>query len=184
MERYWFLTWTTYGSWLPGDGRGFTSKTRDSSGETVRHNEFGTPMAMPNSPLENYCEAISKADLVRLNIAHADALLAQFQETATFRTWRLLALAIMVTHIHLGVAVVGDPDPEDILRDFKAYGSRRLNRTWGKPPSETWWTASGSKRKLSSETSVVGAIQYLKNQPNPLLIWTREEGIVFRRVDD
>ncbi len=23
MDRYWFLTWTTYGPWLPGDRRGF-----------------------------------------------------------------------------------------------------------------------------------------------------------------
>src|SRR5947209_816005 len=26
MDRYWFLTWTTYGTWLPGDARGFVGR--------------------------------------------------------------------------------------------------------------------------------------------------------------
>ena len=25
IDRIWFLTWTTYGTWLPGDERGFVS---------------------------------------------------------------------------------------------------------------------------------------------------------------
>jgi hypothetical protein len=29
--RYWFLIWTTYGTWLPGDDRGFVSPVRSSS---------------------------------------------------------------------------------------------------------------------------------------------------------
>jgi hypothetical protein len=33
MDRFWLLTWTTYGTWLPGDERGFVSEVRDDSGE-------------------------------------------------------------------------------------------------------------------------------------------------------
>ena len=29
MDRYWLLTWTTYGTWLPGDARGFVSNVAD-----------------------------------------------------------------------------------------------------------------------------------------------------------
>jgi hypothetical protein len=29
MDRYWLLTRTTYGTWLPGDVRGFVSRVRD-----------------------------------------------------------------------------------------------------------------------------------------------------------
>jgi len=25
FDRHWLLTWTTYGTWLPGDARGFVS---------------------------------------------------------------------------------------------------------------------------------------------------------------
>jgi REP element-mobilizing transposase RayT len=105
---------------------------------------------------------------------HAAALLAQFQETASYRHWQPLAVAIMANHIHIVVGVPGDPDPEKILGDFKSYGSRALNRRWGKPESETWWTESGSKRKLPTEQGIRNAIEYVRNQPNPLLIWVAE----------
>ena len=72
---------------------------------------------------------------------------------------------------HLVVAVIKDPDPEEILRDFKAYGSGRLNRTFGKPASDTWWTVSGSKRKLPNEPAVRAAVEYVRNQYDPLVLW-------------
>ena len=34
MDRYWLLTWTTYGTWLPGDRRGFVSNVLDGSGSS------------------------------------------------------------------------------------------------------------------------------------------------------
>ena len=43
MDRYWLLTWTTYGTWLPGDQRGFVSNVPNGSGPEVRHNIPGTP---------------------------------------------------------------------------------------------------------------------------------------------
>jgi len=55
MDRYWLLTSTTYGTWLPGDFRGFVSNVRDvgandqgadaprSPAREVRHNVPGTP---------------------------------------------------------------------------------------------------------------------------------------------
>jgi hypothetical protein len=43
MDRYWLLTWTTYGTWLPGDTRGFVSDVRDGPGPEVRHNVPSTP---------------------------------------------------------------------------------------------------------------------------------------------
>ena len=63
---------------------------------------------------------------IHLTRPHADILLAQFQETAAFREWLLLAVAIMTNHFHLVVGAEGDPDPERILGDFKSYDSRRL----------------------------------------------------------
>ena len=29
IDRNWFLTWTTYGTWLPGDPRGFVGSLRN-----------------------------------------------------------------------------------------------------------------------------------------------------------
>ncbi len=84
----------------------------------------------------------------------------------------------MANHIHLVVNVHSDPDPETIKRDFKSYASRELSVQWGEPKSKTWWTASASARKLDTDNSVLGAIQYICDQEFPLLIWTMEHGII------
>ncbi len=45
MDRYWLLTWTCYGHWLPGDSRGFVGNVLNDLGERVVHNLPGTPYA-------------------------------------------------------------------------------------------------------------------------------------------
>src|SRR5258707_9350715 len=96
-----------------------------------------------------------------LDMEKAEAVLAQFQETAGHRGWTLRAVAIMANHFHIVIQVPDDPEPSKILTDFKAYGSRALNRRHGKPPSETWWTSKGSKRKLPDETALANGIHYV-----------------------
>jgi REP element-mobilizing transposase RayT len=111
--------------------------------------------------LQAYARSIMRGDPILLDIDKAKALLEQFRETATYRGWTLLAVAILATHIHLIVGVSGDPDPTTLTRDFKAYGSRRLNKSWGKPASETWWVESGSERILNSDASLEAAVFYV-----------------------
>ena len=116
-----------------------------------------------------------KGPPIILNKGHADVMLPQFCETATYRKWELLAIGIMPKHVHLVVGVIGDPDPHKVLGDFKSYASRVLNKKWGKPKSGTWWTEKGSTRKLPDEAAVLAAIEYVRNQENPLLIWIAGE---------
>ncbi len=74
------------------------------------------------------------------------------------------------------VEVPGDPQPGKVLGDFKAYGTRALNRKYGRPQSETWWSAEGSKRILRGDAAVAGAMNYvLKKQPKPLVVWSMTE---------
>ncbi len=176
VDRYWFLTWTTYGSWLPGDARGYVGWAADDTGQIVLHNRPQTPSAPSNPALRKAAIAQLKSPPIVLHLPQAEALFQQFVETTTHRGWLLLAVGIMDTHIHALVGVPGDPDPEKILGDLKAYGSRRLSKGWGQPSSETWWTLSGSKRKLDDQRSIPAVVQYIRQQPNPLLIWTRDEG--------
>jgi REP element-mobilizing transposase RayT len=98
-------------------------------------------------------------------------------ETTAHRGWRLCAAAVMATHVHLVIGVPGDPEPESLLRDYKRYGSRRLNANWPKPSGGTWWTESGSKRKLPDEDAVIAAVRYVRNQQFPLVVWIAPEFI-------
>jgi REP element-mobilizing transposase RayT len=177
MDKYWLLTWTCYGTWLPGDDRGFVSPIAgpDEKYRLIRNSGDPVPGGIP--ALERYHESRLKSEPIYITGDHARVLLDQFRETTRIRNWLLLAVAIMANHTHVIVGVPGDPDPSDILGDFKSYGSRALNRKWGKPASGTWWTESGSKRKKGDETAVFSAIKYVRNQYDSLVVWVNDEAI-------
>jgi REP element-mobilizing transposase RayT len=181
--RAWLLTNTTYGTWLPGDPRGSVTSVRD-----LRPGDKPTPFRfehdLPGEPWEDPIPGLYRSALeqlkgppIYLDREKADIVLTQFLETAAYRGWTPQAIAIMANHFHLVVLVADDPEPSKILADFKAYGSRALNARYGKPPSETWWTGKGSRRKLPDERALVCAIRYvLDKQPHPLVVWAPETG--------
>jgi len=177
MARSWLLTSTFYGNWLPGDPRGFVSRVRDRRDDDedcavrLEHDRPGTPYDEDLPDLWKAAESQMRGPRIHLTKDHAEALMAQFLETATYRGWELLAAAIMHNHIHIVVTVPGNPPPAAVLGDFKSYGSRKLNRGWGKRPNGTWWTESGSKRKLPDESAVERAVAYVARQSNPLVVW-------------
>ena len=127
IDRIWFLTWTTYGTWLPGDERGFVSPKFEGDTPERRNNEPGRPYDEGRPDLRRIAENKLAGDPVRLTRAQAEVVRRQFEETARYRGWQLLAGAIMANHVHLVVGVPGDPDPSALLRDFKSYASRALN---------------------------------------------------------
>jgi REP element-mobilizing transposase RayT len=169
MDRYWFLTWTTYGTWLPGDQRGFVSEVFDEAGNTVLHNVPGTPYDKDVPPLLAYAASIQKEDAVWLDHAQAEVVAAQLRETATHRGWRILALAVMANHVHVVVGVPGDPDAEKLLGDFKGWCTRRLKAGW--PGREYWWTQSGSTRPKKTPDAIRNAVVYVRDQPKALAVW-------------
>jgi REP element-mobilizing transposase RayT len=170
-SRTWLLTWTTYGTWLPGDDRGFVSNVDDGHGQAKRWNQVGSETSAKQRGLQLHARSNMSGDVIYLNSEFAQPLLEQFQETAKHRGWKLLAVAIMANHIHLLVTVDDDPEPYDILGDFKSYGSRKLNRLVGKPKSGTWWTENGSTRKKSTIEAIEASVQYILQQEYPLLLW-------------
>jgi REP element-mobilizing transposase RayT len=176
--RHWLFTNTTYGTWLPGNKRGSVTSVRDATViSRIEHDQPGTPWEGHIPGIECSAAALLKAPPLFLTLRQAEIVLAQFQETALYRERTLHAISIMHNHWHMVTTVPGDPDPNRLLTDIKAYASRALNREYGKPPSSTWWTMRGSKRKLASAAALAGAINYtLYKQPNPLVVWSPELG--------
>ena len=138
----------------------------------IAHDQPQTPVVAPIPGLHASAEKRLACPPVRLLEEHAVILIEQFEQTAAHRSWGLKAAAIMANHIHLVVGVIGDPEPDTLLRDFKSYGSRALNRNWPTPASGTWWTASGSRRKLADEAALRAAIEYVQSQEHPLILRT------------
>jgi len=181
MDRYWLLTSTFYGNWLPGDPRGFVGRVHDARPDDpltitrLKHNIPGTPYDEDLPGLYEASQQLLKGPPIRIDQEQAEVLLKQFQETAACRHWQPLAIALMVNHFHIVVGVPGDPAPTKILGDFKSYGSRALNQRWGKPPSATWWTYAGSKRKLADAPAIHDAVEYVRTQLYALIIWVAPE---------
>ena len=171
MIRTWLLTSTTYGTWLPGDERGFIGTVKDGPGPRVRHNVPETPVDKDFRGLRQSARELLKCPPILLNQEQALVVLDQFRETAAFRRWLLLAGAVMANHFHLVVAADEDVHSTILLRDFKSYASRALNRKWSKPASGTWWTESGSRRTLPDERAVEAAIEYVRCQQYSLALW-------------
>ena len=171
IERYWFLTWRTYGTWLPGDERGFVGTTLNNDEERSIENARGTPQTPAHPHLRNYAQRQMNGPPIRLRPRHAADVLGQLRETAEYRGWELLTASILSTHVHLVVGVDGDPDGGDILGDFKSYASRRLNRLFGKPPNGSWWSESGSRRVVKDEGDLIEAVRYVARQEGAFLVW-------------
>ena len=168
MDRYWLLTWRTYGTWLPGEA-GFVSEFRDAHGEKVLLNTPGEPTADELPALADYAATNMDEDAVVLDQPQADAVAEQLRETAGFRGWHILALAVLPNHVHVLVGVPGDPDPERLLADFKAWATRRLNANG--QPRKHWWVQSGSRRKKETPGAIRAAAEYVRDQPNALVTW-------------
>lgn len=172
MDRYWLITWTTYGNWLPGDARGFAGNVREPDRTQVVHNAPDTPYDANMPGLTHYVREHMTGPPVELDLMQAKALIPQYLETASVRKWSLEAASVMYNHTHIVVGVLGDPDPDSVRRTFVSWATRTLKKLGPVPVNGTWWTAKGSERKLPDETAVRGAVIYVvKKQPNPFAVY-------------
>jgi hypothetical protein len=54
LDRAWLLNWTCYGTWLPGDRRGFVGFHNDANGFRVNRNEPNSETAREIAALRKY----------------------------------------------------------------------------------------------------------------------------------
>jgi REP element-mobilizing transposase RayT len=143
-----FLTWTAYGTWLPGDERGWVKKGVAEIQE-------------PATRLEKYAKRLLKSDPVFLTRELRDVVEATIREHCKIRGWELHALNARSNHVH--VVVTADIHPRRVLDQFKAWCTRRLNESLGPkmPVPGRWWTEGGSKRWINDARHLQNAIQYV-----------------------
>jgi REP element-mobilizing transposase RayT len=176
---WWLLTWTAYGTWRPGDRRGSTLRVPDGTGHRTFEPVAGdTPRA---EALARSASRLLKGAPVRLTNEQAAVTLRAIRSQASFREWELRACAVMANHVHAVLGVGDVEEPSRALSAFKAYASRDLNHACGRPASGTWWTQSGSTRRLRSEPNVLAAVRYVRDQPCPLAVWLAPNFV--RRAD-
>jgi REP element-mobilizing transposase RayT len=156
-----FITFSTYGTWLHGDDRGSVDRNNNVAGEVLLPADI---------KLRHTREALMTEPEYRMEVTERETVLATICQHASFRGWSLLAVHVRTNHVH--VVVVGDAKPERMMTEFKAYASRALNRTKARGARRKHWTRHGSTRWLNTEDSVRRAIEYtVDEQGEPMAVY-------------
>lgn len=151
MALAYFITFSTYGTWLHGSEKGSVDR---------QHNVYGEAVLMPNSALKEYRRKLMKQEPYALNAASRKIVLKAIQDHTTFRDWFLWAAHVRTNHVHI---VVGTGDetksPERMMTELKAHASRDINAARIELECEHW-TRHGSTRHLHTEDEINQAIYY------------------------
>jgi REP element-mobilizing transposase RayT len=148
-----FITWTTYGTWLPGDARGWI-KTR----------EWGIKPSDPE--LENKARARMAEPAVVLTPNKRKLIEQTITDHCRIRRWILHAVNARTNHVHVVVTV--DRDADEIRNQFKAWCSRKLsdqakltNAVAKKAGRRHWFTEGGDSEAVYDEQHLENVILYV-----------------------
>ena len=177
MERPFALhtTWTTYGTWLPGDERGHVSHTLQATGDwDQRVNSVGAPPASGHERTRELARSLMKHDAVMLNLEQAMQVAIALVDAVAKRGWRIGRAAIMANHVHV-VTFDTPPDGVAVRRILKGTTQAALTDRAGAP--QRWWTAGGSDRYKNDDAAIENALRYVENQER-ILVAIRDNAIV------
>jgi len=161
-----FITFACYGTWLHGTDR--LSVDRD-------HNLPGHPFVCPNSEREAQERRLMDQPPYEMDARRRQVVLNAIREVARYRGWRLLAVHVRTTHVH--VVVDANDTPERVMNDFKGYASRRLNQSELDSVGRKRWGRHGSTPYLWKPEDVDRAIHYvLREQGEPMAVFDITSG--------
>ena len=147
------IIWTTYGTWLPGDARGWVKKGQ----WTVQP---------PDPDLDRQARERMAEPPVLLTPEQRSLVEQTIADHCRHRGWVLHAVQARTNHVH--VVVTADRDPDEVRDQFKAWCSRKLSDAAGlvrtvakKAGRRRWFTEGGDKELIDNEQYLTNAIQYV-----------------------
>ena len=151
-----FITWTTYGSWLPGDARGWMKWKKGEQ--------------QPQPVLEDWCKGRMKEKAVLLSSEQRDAVENVIREHAEHRGWELHAVSARSNHVHVAVTVVPKTGNQSYrvadgvkrVRDqFKANATRVLRQGENPIRNEKVWTKGGDIQFIDTDEDLEQVVIYI-----------------------
>ena len=140
------ITWTTHGTWLPGDERGWVRR--------------GVPgVQAPDPDRREEARQDMREPALVLDAEQCAVVEATVRAHCVIRRWTLHALNARTTHVHV-VVTAAATDPTKAMDQLKSWCSRRLNERTTKPP-ERWWTRHGSTKWINDEDYFHRAVRYV-----------------------
>jgi REP element-mobilizing transposase RayT len=142
-----FLTWRTYGTWLPGDARGWF--------------EYQGGWQTPDPVRELEAKARMTDDACILTQEQREAVEVQIAETCARRGWTLHAVNCRSNHVHVVVSADVE-NPRKIRIDLKAWTTRALTERFDRDRNN-WWEERGSIRYLNRDDDLEAATVYVRD---------------------
>jgi REP element-mobilizing transposase RayT len=159
------ITFTCYGTRLHGD---------EEASADQRHNIPGSPFLPPRRGWVIAEERKMAQPPYQMDRARREIVLRATQQHCAQRNWRLLAVHVRSTHVHLVLGA--EQGPERILTEIKAYASRALSRAGFDGRARKRWARHGSTRYLWRPQHVKAAVEYVVfGQGDPMAVW-RSQG--------
>ena len=148
----WFLTWTTYGTWLHGDARG---------------SHIGSHPLPPNPELEASMRAEMTEDVAILTDVQRALVGEAIVRECANQGWFLHARNVRTNHVH--VVVSASAEGSIVLARLKAVASNALSDQAGLPMTagrngrRRWWTEKGNKVPVEHEAALAEFVQYVSD---------------------
>ena len=156
------ITWTCYGTWLPGYARGYVSNTLpESGGWSPRENMPGTPYTADDAHTNRRARTLQKWPTVWLTAEQSLCVAETLVRTAEKRHWRIVRAAVMANHVHV-LLMDGPDDGPAVRRILKGNTQAALTDQAGHP--HRWWTEDGSDRYKHDWPAIEAADVYVQDQ--------------------
>jgi REP element-mobilizing transposase RayT len=149
-----FLTFRTYGTWLPGDIRGYVA-----AGATHE-----SPLLAPNPDWVERIGGSMRDAPFRMTQPQRTSVTETIRRVCGLREWSMLAANIRTNHVHVVVAAA--TTPELVLNAFKTWCTRQLRDDGLAPANGRVWARHGSTRYLWQESAVEAAVWYVVHGQN------------------
>jgi hypothetical protein len=149
--RAYFLTFSAYGTHLPGAGNGSVD---------VKRRAFGTSLEIRDPRRESYWNSRLQETPWSLDQQARQVVLRAMLQVCSHRQWFAHAIHVRTTHVH--AVAWGNEKPERMLTDFKAYSTRAI-RSVTEIPRSRYWAHHGSTRYLWNDLSLKAAVDYVLN---------------------
>ena len=146
----WFLTFHPYGTWLPGDARGWTNP------KSVRR---GITCSPPSPALEAFARALMRQPPLYFDGAMRSVVSCAIVGLCVERAWTLHDHVVTRTHLH--ILCTARARPTIIRTQFKARATKVLRGEGLLPPDRIVWARGGSTRPILTLPRFARVVDYI-----------------------
>lgn len=149
-----FITFTTFGTWLHGDKRG-----------SIVRKEGTTLLLSGQEKLNRHERQKLKSSPVLLNSSHRKIVLDTIIEHCQIKQWHLYVAHIRSNHVH--IVIKSNKSIDHVSKELKAWPTRNLRKEGMTNPKI--WTTGSSKKYIFTRQKLLEKIHYVAYEQGKMM---------------